>query len=144
VNAYADTSFLVSLYLGDSSFPDAVAEAAALVAPLPVPVPLSYEFEHALRHAVALKKVRAGDMATALRNFQRDRSGFWFPCPLPLVLLFDRALSLSRKFVPPESVGSFDLLHVAAAELLECPVFLSFDAKQRAFARAAGLAIRPV
>jgi predicted nucleic acid-binding protein len=144
VNAYADTSFLVSLYLGDSSFPDAVKEADALVAPLPVPVLLSYEYEHALRHAVALRKVRAGDMVVALANFQRDRAGFWIPCPLPLVMLFDRALALSRKLVPPASVGSFDLLHVAAAELLECPVFLSFDTKQRAFARAAGIDVRPV
>lgn len=144
MNAYADTSFLVSLYLGDSSFPDAVAEASALAAPLPVPVHLSYEFEHALRHAVALKKVRAGDMVAALKSFYQDRAGFWIPCPLPLVMLFDRALSLSRKHVPPGTVGSFDLLHVAAAGVLECPVFLSFDVKQRAFARSVGLDVRPV
>ncbi len=39
--------------------------------------------------------------------------------------------------------GSADLFHVAAAEETGCDTFLTFDDKQKAMAKAAGLTVKP-
>lgn len=51
----------------------------------------------------------------------------------------DRAVALSRAYTPATGARALDVLHVAAALILEKPTFVTYDARQARLVRAAGL-----
>jgi predicted nucleic acid-binding protein len=63
--------------------------------------------------------------------------------PLPAYRWWAEAETISRAHTIRLNVRTLDVLHVAAARILGADEFLSFDVRQRALARATGLAIGP-
>jgi predicted nucleic acid-binding protein len=61
--------------------------------------------------------------------------------PLSAYALWQEAEKLSRAHTPAIGVRTLDLLHVAAARVLKAARFCTFDTRQHALARAAGLKI---
>ena len=57
--------------------------------------------------------------------------------------LHGRARELSDRHTPTLATRSLDLLHVAAALLLDVKEFYSFDDRQRKAASAEGLKVKP-
>ena len=62
---------------------------------------------------------------------------------LDLEAMFHRAEGLSAKYAAETGARSLDILHVAAAVELDADAFASFDERQRAMARKAGLKLLP-
>ena len=142
--AYADSSFLVSLHRADSNH--AAAHAWMMKATLTLAfTPLHrVEVRNALRNAIAHGEVSAPDGRRAFAQIEEDlRDGLLVHTSVNWPDVFRRADALSERHAATEGQRTLDLLHVAIA--LECgaKTFLSFDQRQRKLAKAVGLKVKP-
>ena len=144
LESYADSSFLVSLYRKDDN-QDAAKNFMARTRPVISFSPLNrVELRNALRNAQFFGQITGADRRVAFRQIENDfEAGLLAHLAVEWTNVFRRADELSEKYVGAEGQRTIDLLHVAIA--LECAaeIFLSFDARQRKLAQAAGLKVRP-
>jgi predicted nucleic acid-binding protein len=142
--AYADSSFLVSIYRRDGNH----AAACAFMrrhSPELIFLPLHrVEVRNALRQAERRGLLTAQELRQALQQIEEDlREGFLVHGVVGLGDMCRRADELSEKHADKHGQRTVDLLHVAAALACGHRLFLSFDQRQRGLARAAGLQVRP-
>lgn len=143
IRAYADTSFLVSLYVLDSN-----SEAArALSSHFPFGFHLTelstLEFTNAVALRVFRKDITGSEADAALGAFRMDiESGFIRPSAIAAPI-FERAMLLTKKHTRQLGTRALDLLHVASALELQSTHFLTFDKAQAKLARAVGLSVTP-
>lgn len=138
---YADTSLLASLYLNDAR----AAESVALLRTLSIPVTVLGRIElfNALQLAVFRRQIPATEAAALRATIEQDlASGVLRMTPLP-ARVFERAEALVASHSAALGARSLDVLHVATAVELGANVFLTYDARQAALARASGLKVRP-
>jgi predicted nucleic acid-binding protein len=141
VSTYADTSFLVSLYVLDANS----ALAAAHMEQARLPILLTPFSELELTNAISLRLFRrelpSSKIKTAQALVRKDLSdGVLVLKPLPEGL-FERAMQMTRRRTPQLGTRTLDLLHVASALKLQAERFYTFDLKQEKLARAEGLAV---
>ncbi|MEI8342362.1 MAG: type II toxin-antitoxin system VapC family toxin [Verrucomicrobiota bacterium] len=144
MKAYADTSFLVSLYVSDAH----TAKAAAWMKHHPESLPFTplhrHEFRNAIRLAVWRKELDGAQRREIFRLVDLDlREGILIPQSVAWIDAFREAERIGG--IQTESTGlrAADLLHLGVASLLEVSEFLSFDAIQRKAAAGAGLKCKP-
>ena len=146
---YADASFLVSLYLRDANSAAAAAFVKRQRQPLALTALQRHELRNALRLAVFRTKtspvpVTEADARTALAQIDADlASGNLVECPLQWSEAMAAAERIGDAHTMTLGVRGMDLLNVAAAVAIKSRVFLTFDARQRAIAQAAGLKVLP-
>ncbi len=141
MSAYADTSFLASLYIADSNSAAAVSEMARLSLPIFV-TPLG---ELELENAIQLRVFRNQIAATYRRPFAAFRAdveaGVLAMKPMSEAM-YTEARKLASRWTPRLGTRTLDILHVAAALVLEADSFHTFDDRQKKLAKAAGLVCR--
>jgi predicted nucleic acid-binding protein len=143
-DAYADSSFLISLHRADSFHHAANSFLAKNALSLAFTPLHRIETRNALRNATAGGDMTKPECATAFRQIEEDlRDGLLVPTPVQWTEAFRRADQLSEKHAEREGQRTIDLLHVAIALEGGAERFLSFDKRQRKLAKAAGLAVRP-
>jgi len=140
---YADSSFLVALYLADD--PQQGEQADAFMESEAQPVfftPFNrVEVRNALRLSRWRGNVRSAQVQTAFAHIDADlREGFLVHTAVNHSAVYRLADELSAKHA---GTRTLDLLHVASAVSLKAKTFLTFDTRQTALAKAAGLRIRP-
>lgn len=138
MSAYADTSFLVSLYILDSNS----ARAAAHMKQAKLPVLLTSLGELELTNALALrlfrKEIVRSRINAAHALLRKDiEAGVLTPKPLS-VAMFEKAKQIARKRTPQLGTRTLDILHVASALVLQADVFYTYDANQGKLARLEG------
>lgn len=144
MKTYADTSFLVPLFLRESTSDRAIAAANRLSESLPLVFLNSLEWVNAINARLYRGEITPARRETALALFARYVSdGVLVRRDVDLEALRQTAESLSHQHTPTLGVRSLDLLQVAAALQLGCKNFLTFDERQHALARAAGLKVGP-
>jgi predicted nucleic acid-binding protein len=141
VSAYADTGFLVSLYVLDANS----AVAAARMEKVRLPIFLTPLAEVELTNAISLRlfrrELRPSKFKAALALVRRDLTdGILLLKPLT-ASAFDRAKRLSLRRTPHMGTRTLDILHVASALELRADTFYTFDQNQEKLARAEGLAV---
>jgi len=143
LNAYADTSFLISLYGHDPHSPAALAEVRAHK-PILLLTPFGeVEFINALQLRLFHKEWTKSETRAVREEFYRDlRSGILRIEELQEEV-FALARRLSQRHTGKLGTRSLDIIHVASALLLRPDVFCSFDERQRKLASAEGLTVRP-
>ena len=144
VEAYADSSFLVSLFRQDDNQEAAQAYMARQRPVLGFSAINRVELRNALRNAESFSQMTTDDRRAAFRQLDEDlRGGVLVHVPVNWTDVFRRADELSEKHATSDGQRTIDLLHVAIA--LECgaKTFLSFDKRQRRLAKAAGLKVKP-
>jgi predicted nucleic acid-binding protein len=138
LNVYADTSFLVSIYLPDIHS----AKADQLIAGRPgiTLTPLHHaELVHAVEQNVFRRRISELDAKDIYRNFDRDcRARLWIEAAFPEDA-FLTGVTLARRYVSALGTRTLDSLHVACALELKTTRFWTFDDRQAKLARAAGL-----
>jgi len=144
MTAYADTGFLVTLYKKEATS----ARAAALMARQTASVCLSQlgelEFHNALHLAVFRGELSEKDAKRKMLLFRQDLQNTIFIIhTLPASQLFAESMKLADRHSAKLGTRSLDLMHVAAAILLDVDLFLSFDDRQRKAAKAEGLKVKP-
>ena len=138
---YADTSFLVSLYLPDVHSP--LAWAAMKSRPYLYLTPLhELELLNAIQLAVFRKLISRTQARSVLRDFEQDRSGMFALTPMPIEC-YARAEQLARRHTSTLGTRSLDILQVATALVLKPDVFFTFDARQGRLAKAERLRVLP-
>ena len=142
--AYADTSFLVSLYGRDANSAPAQQMAAALKVPLAFTPLLRHEARNAIRLAVFRKEITALERQTVLATIEADvESGALVETALAWADVYAQAETLSANHTEQLGTRASDVLHVAAALALGVRAFFTFDTRQKALATAAGLKVKP-
>lgn len=142
MTAYADTGFLCSLMAPDAN------TAAALKRMKNQALPMGWTWIHDLefRNALRLRRFR-GEMSAeeadgTLRILLYDLAGgVYVAAEPPADLLRKEAERLSALHTVKLGTRSLDILHVAAALVIGTPIFLTFDKRQAALAKAAGLSV---
>ena len=142
--AFADTGFIASLYLKESTSAQARAAVQAVSLSLPLTPLAMLELRNVFNRAVHRQRITAAQRDALWQDVEADiAGGFLVPVPVPPGPLHDTARRLSDRYTPVLGTRSLDLLHVAAALALEAKVFFSFDDRQRKAAASEGLQVKP-
>ncbi len=142
--AYADTSFLVSLYGRDAHSAWAQELAGRLNAPLVVTSFLRHEARNAIRLALFRKEITLQECQDVLTVIDTDiRSGALVETPVSWADVFAEAEALSAAHTAKLGIRASDVLHVAAASALGAREFYTFDSRQKALAVKAGMKVKP-
>jgi predicted nucleic acid-binding protein len=139
LSAYADTSFLVSLYILDSNS----ARAATQMKQAKLPMLLTSLGELELTNALALrffrKELLRSRMKAAHTLLRKDiEGGILVPKPLSAAM-FEKAKQIARRRTPQLGTRTLDVLHVASALVLQADAFYTFDSNQGRLAKLEGL-----
>jgi predicted nucleic acid-binding protein len=126
---YADTSFLVSLYVPDRHSAEAQRRLAARPSVWLTALHRT-EFTHAIYQHVFQRKMTAAEAQQVLHDMEEDRAaGVWREADLPEMAL-ERSADLARKHGARLGVRTLDSLHVASALELKAECFWTFDERQ--------------
>ena len=142
--ALADTGFIDSLYLEESTSTAADTVLAGRTEPLPLTPLALLELRNAFNRAVHRQRISQEERDALWLEVEADiASGFLVPTPVATAALHDKARELSDRHTPALGTRTLDLLHVAAALLLGATEFFSFDQRQRQAAAHEGLSVKP-
>lgn len=142
--AFADTGLLASLYLKESTSGAARAAIQASMVSLPLTPLIEFELRNTFNRAVQRQRITAAERDALWQDVEADlASGFLVQTPIASGELHNKARLLSDRYTPRLGTRSLDLLHVAAALILETKIFFSFDDRQRQAAKAEGLKVKP-
>lgn len=141
--AYADTSFLVSLYGRDANSAPAQELAAKLAAPLAFTPFLRHEAHNAIRLALFRKEITALECEAVIAAFETDtKSGALVETPVAWAEVYVEAEALSAAHTGNLGTRASDVLHVASAAALGAREFYTFDNRQKALAVKAGMKVK--
>ena len=142
MTAYADTGFLCSLYAPDAHTRRAVSRMQRQRLPLPMTWLHQLEFRNALRLRVFRREVTASQRDASLNAMLADlAAGVLTVTAPPLAAILTEAERLSVLHTETIGTRSLDVLHVASALVLGLRACLTFDIRQIALAKAAGLKV---
>lgn len=135
---YADTNFIVAAHFEN---PSRTAAVERFLRRATRPVVLGELTELECRNVFARLEQRAGGEAWQALADRLDR-GYWRREPARWPALMGRGLALLDRYAHRLSVGTLDVLHLAAALEAGCTGFLSFDSQSNARVLAASLRLR--
>jgi hypothetical protein len=144
VVGFADTGFIASLYLEESTSKAADAALGPNREPLFLTPLVMLELRNAFNRALHRQRITVAERDALWQDVEADiASGFLVPTPIASAELHEKARQLSDRHTPALGTRSLDLLHVAAALNLKAEVFFSFDERQRQAAAREGLKVKP-
>jgi len=142
MNCYADTGFLVSLQSADANSALAKMWMKSHGMPMIWTWLHELEFRNAIRLQAFRKQIAPEDMAKILHKQALGlENGVYFPAAPALAEVNRVAEKLGGLFTSKLGTRSLDILHVAQALVLEINEFITFDIRQAALAKAAGLKV---
>jgi hypothetical protein len=142
--AYADASFLFSLYAQDAN----TAQAGQIGGSFNIPLVFTPLQRHELRNAFRLAVFR-GDMTAEqcrvlLETIEADtKTGALVETPVSWAEVYAEAEALGAAHTEKLGTRALDILHVAAASALGAKAFFTFDTRQKALAVKAGMRVKP-
>lgn len=140
---YADTSFLVSLYVQDANSARATGSAADLLPLLLTPL-TEHELRNAIRSCVYRRQITSAQREQALHELDKDKAaGVLHEVPLNWPKALKHAEALGRHHTEEQGHRDMDILHVASALALRAKRFATFDDRQHNLGKLAGLEVLP-
>ncbi len=141
---FAETGFLVSLYLEEATSQAADAALEGRREPLPLTPLVALELRNAFNRAVQQKRITTAQRDALFQGVEADiAAGFLIPTAVASGDVHDTARQLSDRYTAALGTRTLDLLHVAAALVLGAKIFFSFDDRQRKAAAGEGLKVKP-
>lgn len=138
MNAYVDSSVLVSSYITDAHSAR-VDQRMILGFSIWITPFNQAELANAIHQQVFLKRLTLVEAQKVWSEFQHDYlSGLWTPVEFPHQA-WDTSIDLARKHGATLGVRALDSLHVACALELRAKRFWTFDERQARLAEAVGL-----
>ena len=138
---YLDTSAFIKLYLHEEGSVEVNRLVISQNDPLPVWHLLELEFYNALRFKVFLSEMSAREADRLISNYlDRKRNAHYHAPYLDPITHHEMALQMTLR-TPATGCRSLDILHVAAARLIEAERFITADRRQAALAKSEGLFI---
>lgn len=144
MRTYADTSFLVRIYLTQSDSRKALVFMRDFRDALPFTPLHRHELRNALRLAVFRGEIDAARRKAAFEDIESDLAdGILAHVPIPWTKAFHESEQLGSAHTEDLGVRGMDLLHAGIALTLGAKELLTFDSRQAALAKAAGLKVKP-
>jgi predicted nucleic acid-binding protein len=141
LSTYADTSFLVSLYVLDANSARATAQMKHVKLPILITPLGELELLNALHLRLFRRELVSSKVNAAHALLAKDiEDGIFEPRSLSQTI-YDRAKLIARQHTPRLGTRTLDVLHVASALVLEADAFYTFDRSQRRLADAEGLPV---
>jgi len=139
---YADTSFLMAAYSPEPESMRVLAWLQSARQPLPFTPLHRLEVRNAIRLRVFRGEITPDQRQQAFQEIESDLAGAVLEhIAVPWVDTLREAEDLAAKHAEKLGVRSMDLLHVGLAVTLRAADFFSFDTRQAALAKAAGLSV---
>jgi predicted nucleic acid-binding protein len=140
VNVYADSSFLVSVYVTDAHTLEALRRVSQ--GPRIWFTPFhEVEISNAIAQQVFRGQIAAERANQVYRDLSQDcAAAVWVVTGFP-ESAFSRGAALARRHVAQLGTRTLDSLHVAAALELKAERYWTFDERQAKLAKAAGLKV---
>ena len=136
MKAYADPSFIVSLYSLDANSASAARTMQASSAQPLITTFGELEVVNAMGLRIFRKEVSPAQAQSSLLAFENDLRNGIFQLRELADSILERGRQLSRQTAAKLGTRTSDLLHVAAALVLGVDYFYSFDLQQRKLAQA--------
>ena len=144
MDSYADTGFLISLYLNESTTAAANSVVQTSIGPLPLTSLGFLELRNALYLAVFRRQISEAIRRAAWQTIEHDiRNGIFMNARVDSDRLYGKAAELADKHSATAGTRTLDIIHVAAAILLGTKQLFSFDNRQRTVATREGLRVFP-
>jgi predicted nucleic acid-binding protein len=144
LSAYADTSFLVSLYVFDRNS----NRASTYLREVSLPILLTPLLETEIANAFFLRMFRKESIEEQIRIsselFRKDVHEGIFELRALGGEVFQHASQIAGRSTPRLGTRTLDLLHVASAVVLRADGFFTFDKRQAQLARTEGLIVREI
>jgi predicted nucleic acid-binding protein len=143
LKVYADSSFLVALYLQEPHSDPAAAFMRSHGRALAFTPWHRLEVRNAIRLAVFHGFIDSRQARTQLKQLDTDLSEetVVVHAPADWVTVLRRAEKIGAAHNEIIGCRSSDLFHIAAAVEMEAELFVTFDARQKKMAQAAGLKV---
>jgi uncharacterized protein with PIN domain len=144
VKVYADTSFIVALYLQEQNSPLAAAFMRDHGEPLPFTPWHRLEVRNAIRMAVFFQASTSQQARMQLKQLDTDlrEQTLIVHAPVDWVAVLRAAENMGASHSESLGCRSGDLFHVATAAEMRSELFLTFDDRQRRMAKTAGLQVK--
>ena len=142
---YCDSSFLLALSIrGEVFTPIAAKIASGFTEAIPLIGIAEVEWKTRIHRGLGDGSLTMNQHALLLRQIEDDvADGILVRKSLITAEYLDCALKLSKNHAVKIPIRSLDILHVAAAKLLRCKKFASFDKRQRELAAAEKFQLLP-
>jgi len=138
LRVYADSSFIVSIYVASRHSPSA-EEFLRRQPDIQLTPLILAEWAHAVAGQVFRGQMSPSEAQRADLAFESDRkAGLWRETTMP-EHAFEICADLARRYGPKLGVRTLDSLHVACALERKAERFWTFDERQAKLARAVGL-----
>jgi predicted nucleic acid-binding protein len=140
LTVYADSSFIVALYVDDrhSLQADELIRRQSQIFLTPFNLA---EWAHAIAGQVFRGQMSTSEARRVESTFENDRkNGLWLNIPMP-DQAFELCADLARTYGAKLGIRTLDSLHVACALELKADRFWTFDERQAKLAKAQGLRI---
>lgn len=140
---YADTSFIIAIYLPEAGSAQAIKWMSGPRDPLPCTPLHRHELRTGIRQRAFRAEITSAQLAAALAEIDGDlESDVLAHVPIPWTDSFREAERISATRGTEIQMRSLDLLHVGIALSLQAKTFLTFDVRQAEIAKAAGLRVK--
>ena len=143
MKAYFDSAVLVKLYVTEPNSPEAVKWVRRYEAPLIFTPLQELEIRNAIRLKAARGEITDAEMKKALGHIKADfDAGFLDRPAVDWSQVWNKAEELSAHYGREIQSRTLDTLHVAISCCLGISDFISFDHRQVALAKKAGLRVK--
>ena len=144
MDAYFDSAIIVKLYVQEATSPDAIRLVGAYTVPYALTQWQALEVKNAIRLKAFRAEITAAEMNQSIAAFEQDiAAGRWQRPAYTAATVEEKADELSAGHSATLGCRTLDIIHVAAALVLGAKEFVTFDGRQGALAKEAGLTVRP-
>jgi len=144
MDAYFDSAIIVKLYVQEATSPDAIRLVGAYAAPYVLTQWQALEVKNVIRLKAFRAEITAVEMNQSIAMFERDiATGRWQWPAYTAATIEQKADELSASHSAALGCRTLDIIHVAAALVLGAKEFVTFDVRQGALAKQAGLTVKP-
>ncbi len=144
MDAYFDSAIIVKLYVQEATSPDAIRLVGAYAAPYVLTQWQALEVKNAIRLKAFRGEITAAQMNQSIAAFEQDiATGRWQRPAYTAATVEQKAEELSAGHSAILGCRTLDIIHVAAALVLAAKEFVTFDTRQGALAKQAGLTVKP-
>jgi predicted nucleic acid-binding protein len=144
MEAYFDSGVIVKLNVRETTSPDAIRLVSSYVAPYLLTQWQALEVKNAIRLKAFRREITSAEMNQSIAAFEQDiATGRWKRPAFDAAAVEQKADELSANHSAFLGCRTIDIVHVAAAVVIGAKEFVTFDGRQAAMAKQAGLVVKP-
>lgn len=144
MDAYFDSAIIVKLYVQEANSAAAIQLVSAHTAPYALTSWQALEVRNAIRLKAFRREITPVEMAQSIGALEQDiTAGRWVRSGYTVAAVEQKAEELSAGHAATLGCRTLDIIHVAAALVMGVKEFATFDHRQAALARSAGVAVKP-